>query len=52
MICPNCRSNDEMAYSVLSHGFVCLEKDCGFELEMDAEEADAILASAPELVCA
>ena len=40
-----------MAYSVLSHGFVCLEKDCGFELEVGLEEADAILASVPELVC-
>jgi hypothetical protein len=52
MICPSCRSNNEMAYSVLSHGFVCLEKECGFELEIDPEEADVILASAPDLVCA
>ena len=52
MICPRCRNSDEMAYSVLSHGFVCLEKDCGFELEVDAEEAEAIFASASELVCA
>ena len=52
MICPACRSNHEMAYSILSHGFVCLEKDCGFELEMDGEEAAAIFASVPELACA
>ena len=52
MICPSCRSDNEMAYSVLSHGFVCLEKDCGFELEVDMGEADAIFAPVPELVCA
>jgi hypothetical protein len=40
-----------MAYSVLSHGFVCLEENCGFELEMDREEVGVILA-VPELACA
>ena len=43
MICPTCRSENEMAYSVLSHGFVCLEEDCGFELEAELEGADAII---------
>jgi hypothetical protein len=52
MICPACCSKNEMAYSVLSHGFVCLEKECGFELELEIVEVDAILASAPELACA
>ena len=35
-----------MAYSVLSHGFVCLDEKCGFELEMDMNEASAIFALA------
>jgi hypothetical protein len=52
MICPVCRSENEMAYSVISHGFVCLENECGFELELDAAEADAIFASVAELACA
>jgi hypothetical protein len=53
MICPTCRHENEMAYSVLSHGFVCLERECGFEIEIDdIREADAILASAVELACA
>jgi hypothetical protein len=53
MICPMCRRDNEMAYSVLSHGFVCLDTDCGFELEIDdLQEADAIFASTSELVCA
>jgi hypothetical protein len=40
-----------MAYSVLSNGLVCLESDCGFEMEMEAHEAQEILESAEELVC-
>jgi len=50
MICPNCRSENEMAYSVLSHGMVCLDSDCGFEIEMEAHDAEEILESAEELV--
>ena len=53
MICPTCRHESEMAYSVLAHGFVCLEKDCGFELEIDdIREADAIAGSTFDLICA
>ncbi len=51
MICPNCRSENEMAYSVLSQGMVCLDSDCGFEVEMDATDAQEILETEEELVC-
>jgi hypothetical protein len=50
MICPNCRSENEMAYSVLSNSMVCLESVCGFEVEMDATEAEEVLETAEELV--
>ena len=52
MICPVCKSENEMAYSVLSHGFVCLESACGFEVEVEMELTDAIFTPVPELVCA
>jgi hypothetical protein len=48
MTCPKCGSAAEMAYSVLFHGFVCLDPDCGFELEMAPEEALTIVASPQE----
>jgi hypothetical protein len=51
MICPNCRSENEMAYSVLSNGMICLESECGFELEMEARQAQEILETMEELVC-
>ena len=51
MTCPECGSENEMAYSFLSHGFVCLQADCGFELEMDAREAQQVLENEEELVC-
>jgi len=50
MICPNCRSENEMAYSVISNGMVCLDSSCGFEVEMDASDAEEILESVEELV--
>jgi hypothetical protein len=50
MICPNCRSENEMAYSVLSHGMVCLDSECGFEVEMEPSDAEEILESVEELV--
>ncbi len=50
MICPGCGSPNEMAYSVLSSGFVCMEPGCGFELEVDGIEAREILEPADELV--
>ena len=51
MICPGCQSENEMAYSVLSNSLVCLDPDCGFELEMDPVEAQQILETEEELVC-
>lgn len=50
MICPAC-SNDEMAYSALSHGFICLESGCNFEVEMDGVQAQQVLEHEEELVC-
>jgi hypothetical protein len=32
-----------MAYSALSHTFICTESDCEFELEVDPAEAQEIL---------
>ena len=37
MTCPLCAGKNEMAYSALSNGFVCLEANCGFELEMEPD---------------
>ena len=51
MICPGCGSEDEMAYSVLSNGLVCLEPGCGFEWEIDPFQAQELLETADELVC-
>ena len=51
MICPTCSSEYEMAYSALSNGFICLESDCGFELEMDPVQAREVLEPEEELVC-
>jgi hypothetical protein len=34
-----------MAYSVLIHGFVCAEPECGIELEMEERDAEEILAA-------
>ena len=51
MSCPGCSSENEMAYSALSHGFVCLEPNCGFELEMEPAQALQVLEVEEELVC-
>jgi len=51
MTCPGCNSENEMAYSALSHAFVCLEPSCGFELEMEPVEAMQVLEFEEELVC-
>ena len=53
MICPGCGQENEMAYSVLSNGLICLESGCGFELEMSIEEAHQVMEPSVEvLVCA
>ena len=49
MICPRCASENEIAYSVISNGLICLE--CSFEQEMDASAAHQILETQEELVC-
>ena len=51
MICPGCGSQNEMAYSVVSNSLVCLESECGFELEMESVQAHEILETEDELVC-
>jgi hypothetical protein len=51
MTCPGCRNENEMAYSILSNSFVCLESECGFELEMEPVEAQLVLEREKELVC-
>ena len=51
MICPRCCHEDEMAYSVLSNAFTCLDPDCGFELEMEPVQAHQVLELEEELVC-
>jgi hypothetical protein len=51
MICPRCNTGTEMAYSVLSHGLICLEPSCGFELEIEPFEAREILEPEEQLVC-
>ncbi len=51
MICPSCRNESEMAYSVLSNGLICLEPACGFEVEMEVREAHGVLETEDELVC-
>jgi hypothetical protein len=53
MICPGCSTENEMAYSVLSNGLICLEPGCGFEIELSCEEAQQILEieSDAELIC-
>lgn len=51
MICPACCGENEMAYSALAHGFVCLDAACSFELEMEPVEAQEVLKGEEELVC-
>ena len=51
MTCPSCKNENEMAYSILSNGFICLEPNCGFELEMEPAQAMQVLELEEELVC-
>lgn len=43
MICPGCGSTNEIAYSVISHGLICLSPNCGWEIEMSPVEAADLL---------
>ena len=49
MTCPTCAN--EMGYSALSMGFMCLEPSCGFEIEMEPVQAQQVLEPEEELVC-
>lgn len=52
MICPACaNSENEMAYSVLSHSLICLDPACAFEIEMEPAQAQLVLEPEEELVC-
>jgi hypothetical protein len=52
MICPGCGTENAMAYSTLSNGLICLEKDCSFEIEMPIDEAQEVMEMTPELIYA
>ena len=52
MTCPACKSENEMAFSPLSHGFVCQEPVCGLELELDMHDAEVLLHPEEELTFA
>ena len=52
MNCPTCSTEIEMAYSNLSHSFICMDADCGFELEIEPQEALALLEIEAELMYA
>jgi hypothetical protein len=42
-----------MACSTMCNGFICVESDCGFELEMEAQDVQEILqVTEEELVLA
>jgi hypothetical protein len=49
MICPACRSENEMGYSSLAHAMVCLSPGCGFELEIDLRDIELLLEPVEEL---
>ena len=52
MICPGCGTENQMAYSMISNGLICLEAGCGFEIEMPLQEAQEVIEMTPELVYA
>ena len=47
MTCPHCKGENEMVFSVLSHGLMCQEGTCGFEIEMDWEDLAVLLDIQP-----
>ena len=50
MFCPICSNENEMAYSVLAHSYICLAAECGFEVEIDPSEIEVSAISAKELI--
>jgi hypothetical protein len=47
MICPACKSENEMPFSALSQSFICQEPECGFEVQMERQDVETLLN--PEL---
>jgi hypothetical protein len=52
MICPSCRSENEMLFSALALSFICEEEPCGFELAVDPHTAEVLLQPEVELILA
>jgi hypothetical protein len=52
MICPSCRSENEMLFSALSLSFICEEEPCGLELPVDHHTAEVLLQPEVELTLA
>ena len=50
MICPACRSENEMAYSVLAHSFICPTPECGLEVEVEQQDAEILLRLSEEFI--
>jgi hypothetical protein len=52
MICPRCQNDNEMAFSVFSHSFICQEPECGLEVEMDSLDLEVLMMAEDELAVA
>jgi hypothetical protein len=52
MICPSCRSTNEMLFSPLSLSFICGKETCGLELPVDPDTAEVLLQPEVELTLA
>lgn len=52
MNCPSCRSEKEMLFLALSMSFICDEPHCGYEFQVDAQEAEVLLNPEEKLVFA
>jgi hypothetical protein len=50
--CPSCRSEKEMLFLVLSLSFICDEPNCGYEVQVDPQEAEILLHPEEKLVFA
>lgn len=52
MICPRCKKDYEMEFSVFSHSFICQEPECGLEVEMDCLDVEVLMMAEDELAVA
>jgi hypothetical protein len=50
--CPSCRSEKEMLFLALAQSFICDEPYCGYELQVEAQEAEVLLQPEEILVFA